>query len=274
MIVESYTTINDTTVFNLSRLSKKKELIVFFHGIGDSHLNFECFFSDNNLLDYDLFVADLLGHGFSSSCDDYSFFNQCTALKTQLDKIKISDYKKIIFVPHSMGIVYALGLLSKPFNLKPSAILAIDTTVSSKKSFVAKQVEEVVKTGKNYDLWFEEFKEYVFKELAEKEDALKRYYAGLLMVRKEAFKQNALELRKIVQSESHYIEQFIIGKQFVKLNIPKLYLTTKNNEDDISFLEKNNIEVIRFNTKSHFVAQACLEEFINILLEFLKKSNI
>jgi hypothetical protein len=44
MMGEYYLEVNNNTVFSLARLKGKKELLVFFHGIGDSHLNFEYFF--------------------------------------------------------------------------------------------------------------------------------------------------------------------------------------------------------------------------------------
>jgi pimeloyl-ACP methyl ester carboxylesterase len=271
MFIESYTKFKGDTVFNLARLNGKEVLIVFFHGIGDSHLNFECFFYESSLNSYDIFIADLLGHGFSSKSEDYSFLNQCMAIKTQLEAINLMSYKKIIFIPHSMGVIHALLLLSQPFNISISALIAIDTTVSSKKSFVAKKVEEIIEAGEDYDMWFEWFKNWVFNDLATKDDALKKYFAGLLMVRKECFKSNALELRKMVKSNKPDCEPYIIGNRFTNLEIPKLYCTGEDKSDDIIFLKKHHVEVKMFNTHSHFVAQACLKEFTDLLTQFISK---
>jgi pimeloyl-ACP methyl ester carboxylesterase len=78
-------------------------MLVFFHGIGDSHLNFECFFHERRLNNYDIVIGDILGHGYSSKSDSYSFHSQCVALKAQIDKVLKSGYEKVVFIPHSMG---------------------------------------------------------------------------------------------------------------------------------------------------------------------------
>ena len=151
---EYYLEINNNTVFSLARLKGKKELLVFFHGIGDSHLNFECFFHEPRLYNYDIFIADLLGHGYSSKSDSYSFHNQCNALSAQINKVLKLGYEKVIFIPHSMGGVHAIDLLGSPFSLSVSGIMALDTTVSDSKSFIAKKVEEVITSGVDFNTCF------------------------------------------------------------------------------------------------------------------------
>lgn len=271
MINESYTAVMNNTVFSLARLNKKKELLVFFHGIGDSHLNFECFFHEPRLNDYDLFIADLLGHGYSSSSNDYSFHHQCIVLKAQLDKVLERGYEKIVFVPHSMGGVHAIELLSDAFGLLASGIVALDTTVSEYKSFIAKKVEEVIASGADFNTWFDGFCDHVFKDMATEDDALRRYFAGLMMVRKEAFKSNALELRKIVKSPLAAGNSYVMGEKFVNLKIPKIFCTTQNDNEDAQYLRKKNVPVFHFNTSSHWIAQACPYQFCDVLIEFMNK---
>lgn len=270
MYTETYARFGKDTVFNLARLNDKDTLLVFFHGIGDSHINFKCFFHEELLQPYDLFVADLLGHGYSSSSKDYSFFNQCMALEMQLNTV-IKRYKQVVFVPHSMGIVHAISLLSEKFGLFASGMVAIDTTVSEHKSFIAKKVEEVINSGGNFNLWFSEFCDYVFDELAHKDNELRRYFAGLMMVRADAFKFNALELRKLVTSYPSANVKHVIGEKFIYLPIPKLYCTTNVEHDDARYLRENNVTVLNFKTESHWAAQACIKPFCTALVKFINQ---
>lgn len=64
----------------LSHLSGADTLIIFFHGLGDSHLNDHYFFDAPSLLRYDLCVVDLLRHGKSSSAHSYTFNERCQVL--------------------------------------------------------------------------------------------------------------------------------------------------------------------------------------------------
>ena len=267
MYTETYAAFGKDTVFNLARLNGKKTLLVFFHGIGDSHLNFECFFHEESLQSYDLYIADLLGHGYSSNPNDCSFANQCKALQMQLKPV-LNSYERVVFVPHSMGVVHAIALLSEKFGMFASGMVAINTTVSGEKSFIAKKVAEVIASGANFDLWFSEFRDYVFEKLANDDAALRRYFAGLMMVRKDVFKSNALELRKLVTSDH---SKYVMGEKFINLPIPKLYCTTDSDHDDARYLREHNVAVLNFKTQSHWVAQACLKPFCAKLVEFINQ---
>ena len=101
--------------------------------------------------------------------------------------------------------------------------------------------------------------------------ALRRYFAGLMMVRKDAFKSNALELRQIFKSQLVKDSRFIMGDRFLSLNIPKLFCTTQDDNEDARFLKKHNIAVYHFKTPSHWIAQACPEQFCDVLIEFIDK---
>jgi hypothetical protein len=52
----------------------------------------------------------------------------------------------------------------------------------------------VIALGADFNTWFKEFCDYGFKDMALTDEALRRYFAGLMMVRKDAFKSNALDV--------------------------------------------------------------------------------
>ncbi|OAJ33228.1 alpha/beta fold hydrolase [Piscirickettsia salmonis] len=61
------------TLYQNIRLQGSDTLLVFIHGLGDSHLNYQLFFDLSELLPFDLIAPDLLGHGKSSRADDYDY---------------------------------------------------------------------------------------------------------------------------------------------------------------------------------------------------------
>ena len=249
---------------------QKEVLLVFFHGIGDSHLNYQCFFEMPILDQYDLFVMDLLGHGRSGDQQSSSFYAQVKAIEHQLKPL-VSLYEKIIFVPHSMGGIHATLLAKDAFAHQISGIYAIETSVTQYGSFVAQTVFNNETKGVSFNAWFNQFCDEIYLDKGIKNPIFRRYYAGLQFVRKDAFLQNALEMLALSVSLKGKKYTHLVGEIFTSLRIPKVYCSgTSTPSETISFLLQQGIQVLHFDTDCHWVAQACLESFCEKLNHFVQ----
>lgn len=272
-VLESFIQYNNTVLFQVSRESHSDTLIVFFHGIGDSHLNFTCFFKTPKLQHYDLFIADYLGHGRSGCAQTYSFAEQIDALATQL-KPYIKHYKNIVFVPHSMGGIHATLLASNQFNNRINGIYAIETSITQYGSFVAQKVSEIITNGISFDEWFHSFCNDIYLS-TNNNDVLKLYYSGLQLVQKQAFLENAMEMHELAISLTAQPFTNKIGALFAALPIPKVYCMGDTGKQLTSrpFLQQNDIYIDYYHTNSHWVAQVCFEEFCGRLDNFIQHPN-
>lgn len=258
---EDYIQHRQQTLFQVARLNNSDTLLVFLHGIGDSHLNFLEFFERRELNDYDIIIADLLGYG-RSTATDYSFKNQCAGLEAQLKNI-IEKYKTVVFVPHSMGGIHATMLAKNAFKNALSGIFAIETTVMAKGSFISEQVVNAVKSGADFSKWYAEFCKKISDDAqATNSMTLRHYLEGLQLAKEQAFCENAIAIQQVANK---------IGIEFTKLPIPKAYCMGDSGKKEIclSFLQQHKITTEVFPTASHWVAQACRDEFCMRLREFV-----
>lgn len=271
MYEEHYTSYKENTLFHIRRVNHNTTLIVFFHGIGDSHLNFTCFFNTPLLSSYDLFVADLLGHGRSSEAQNYSFKSQIEALVTLLTPLAKS-YKKIIFVPHSMGGIHATLLAANEFAGKVAGIYAIETSITQYGSFIAKEVTDIINKNMSFSSWFKNFCEKIYSCSEAEEEILRTYYIGLRLVRESAFLENALEMFNLATALKDKLFTSKIGEIFATLPIPKVYCLGEKGQQfpSIPFLKQNNIAIEYFPTDSHWVSQTCFSAFCQQLDSFIK----
>ena len=274
MYQEKYILYKSNTLYQLQRITNKEVLLVFFHGLGDSSLSYRKFFFRDELKNYDIFISDLIGHGKSSSTEDYSFINQCNALSFQLNMI-INQYNKVIFIPHSMGGIHAT-ILAKSYYNCISGIFAIESSITEYGSFIAKEVNKVTNSSKNFVKWFNTFLANIYLQiLSDKKNILQDYYASLHYVRLKAFQENAIEMYDLANSINTKEFKNIIGYDFSNLNIPKAYCLGKNGNQikSIPFLKVNKIAINFFPTNSHWVAQACPKEFCKKLVEFINETK-
>lgn len=271
MYQEHYIRHNEVELFQITRLQQSPTLIIFFHGIGDSHLNYIPFFNEPSLSHYDLCVADLLGHGRSGSAKDYSFKAQVNALFVQLSPL-LSSYKNVVFVPHSMGGIHATLLAANAFVGRVNGIFAIETSVTQYGSFIAEKVAEVVAQHASFSAWFETFSDDVYKKMGLNNFILQTYYVGLRLVREEAFLSNALEMHALAGALKTQAFTHSIGKMFASLTIPKVYCLGSLGKQlpSVPFLKENNIDIEYFPTDCHWVGQSCLGDFCNKLVHFIE----
>jgi pimeloyl-ACP methyl ester carboxylesterase len=271
MYKEQYIQYRENTLFQISRMNQSSTLIVFFHGIGDSHLNFSCFFNFSSLNSYDLFIADLLGHGRSSSSQNYSFKVQIDALTAQLSPL-INQYKTIIFVPHSMGGIHATLLAANQFSGKIHGIYAIETSITQYGSFIAQEVSKNRNKNIAFSSWFQNFCNTIYSNSKLEQETFRTYYVGLRLVREAAFLENALEMFTLATTLIDKPFTHKIGEIFSSLPIPKVYCLGEKGKQlsSIPFLKQNNITIEYFPTDSHWVAQTCFMEFCHRLDSFVR----
>ena len=271
MYSERFINYKKQTLFNLERINDQQVLVVFFHGIGDSHLNYTDFFEVPQLQNYDLLIADLLGYGRSSDAENYSFSEQVDALVIQL-KQHVDNYKKIIFVPHSMGGIHATLLAKNQFAGKINGIYAVETTVTQFGSFIAHQIHQVVTKDAMFDDWFVQFSDKIYIQMGMNNNIIRKFYAGLQFLRKDAFLDNAKEMYNLSLALKQLEFTNKIGLEFVELPIPKVYCLGEKGAQlqSIPFLQQNNIAIEYFPTDIHWVAQTCIQDFCNRLQKFIE----
>lgn len=257
--------------FSLKRMNQQDVLIIFFHGVGDSHLNYQCFFDEPSLQDYDLFVADLLGHGFSATSNHDDFSTQVAVLAEEIKSL-VDSYKKIIFVPHSMGGIHATLLAADYFPKKISGMFAVETSITQYGSFISEKVMQLVEDNKNLSTWFETFKKKFQHDNSENKEIFQNYWQGLQLVKEKTFFENALEMRELAIAVTDENFTHEIGCLWANLSMPKVYcMGDKGNQmQSVPFLNQHNIVIEYFPTDCHWVAQACLKNFSDKLIKFVQ----
>ena len=277
MYQEFFSQHNNTTQFQISRINHLETLIVFFHGIGDSHLNFTCFFESPQLEQYDLFVADLLGHGRSSTAQNHTIATQVEALAIRLIPL-VAQYKTVIFVPHSMGGIHATLLAANPLAHNVKGIFAIETSMTQYGSFIARRVSDAIAKDTLFSEFFHGFCDEIYRHAGPDSAIFRRYYAGLQFVRESTFLENALEMYALSTALKQAIFTNKMGEIFATLPIPKAYCLGDTGQQipSIPFLIQNGIQIEYFNTNCHWVAQACFDDFccrLNAFIQRLQATN-
>ncbi|AMA42174.1 hypothetical protein AWJ11_07195 [Piscirickettsia salmonis] len=153
------------TLYQNIRLQGSDTLLVFIHGLGDSHLNYQLFFDLPELLPFDLVVPDLLGHGKSSRADDYDYDLLVQCLYTQLAVI-MPSYRRVILVPHSIGGILVTALYQTDLKSSISGIFALETSLTQYGSYLSEKVSSIIEQGEKFNRWFTGFKKIIFTSRA------------------------------------------------------------------------------------------------------------
>lgn len=267
MYQEEYTKHNNTTLFQITRINQRDTLIVFLHGIGDSHLNMLEFFNSSKLKKYDMFVTDLLGHGCSGSSLQDDFSAQVSALTAQLLPL-VPNYKHVILVPHSMGGIHATLLAKYSLSKFITGIFAIETAVTQYGSFIAERVYTQMTNGAIFHTWFQAFCAEIY---AVNTQIYRQYYAGLQFVREKTFLKNAMEMHALAHALKSNEFTHEIGELFTTLPIAKVYCLGEKGQQlsSVPFLKAHGMQIEYFPTNCHWVAQACFKDFCQRLGNFI-----
>ncbi|MBD3190513.1 MAG: alpha/beta fold hydrolase [Candidatus Heimdallarchaeota archaeon] len=107
---------DDQVISYYSYLNGKEITLVFIHGLGGSKENFLPVFSIKELIKYNILVPDLIGHGDSSTPNDFSYEMDAQAelLAQFLNQLPITE--QIIIIAHSMGGPIGLKLAERLHN--------------------------------------------------------------------------------------------------------------------------------------------------------------
>lgn len=258
-------TVNNRRLFHLARLKGKDVLLIFLHGLGDSHLNYASFFENRDFDAFDLIVPDWIGHGKSDWVDSYSFREVSFYLKKQLSPF-LKEYQTTILLPHSFGGVCAVDLCHTDLIERISGIFALETSVTQYGSYLAEDLARTIEAGNSFKEWFARFKEQIAHQ-GEKSKALQLYYQGICRVDPKGFRELGLDGRSIALKDEKLAFSNRSGNAFVRLDLPKLYCVSSNpsQKPSIAFLNAHQIPVVCFPTSSHWVVQNCPELFAHQL---------
>lgn len=249
-----------------SALLPKRKTLLFLHGIGDSSLSYLPFFQTQALNQFNILVPDLLGHGKSSSSNDYSFQMQSTRIINQIHALQKQvgfNLNDIILIPHSMASIHATLLCDSTLKTQITGLINVEGSLTQYGSFVS---EAVVKEAEldHFDSWFHKFKEItIFEKLIKEFPVCRSYYASLQYCHPQAFLQNALELREISLTTP--------GKLYSGLDLPKIYCYGDKSlcKESIAFLRENNLTTRIFHTNNHFLMLACFDEFAAFVCDWV-----
>lgn len=255
-----------------SVLLPQRKTLVFMHGIGDSGLSYLPFLQASTLTQFNILIPDFLGYGKSSKNKDYHFLVQ---IKFFIEHIKALEqqmnfsFNELILIPHSMAGIHAMLLCDSEIKNQIKGIVNVEGSITQYGSFISKKVATIAKD--NFASWFNHFKEVtIFDEYIKKHLSYRLYYASLEFCDPEAFLQNALEMYHVCLAGTGEFTN-TAGKTFAELNLPKIYCYGDKSlcPESVNFLHKNALLTKSFPTANHFVMQACFDEFVSFLRDWI-----
>lgn len=269
-MLDTYHRIGDETVYiRHNQISPARPALLFVHGLGDSGLSFEPVFEDRRFDEFNLLVPDLVGYGRSSAATNPDSYTFDSHLHRLWQIVQDFDVEELILIGHSMGgDISALmcqsdtdGRIKIYVNLE-GALTQYDLFLSGK---AARAVEE-----DRFDAWFENFVHETAWSWGETPSG-REYYASLRFCRKNAFRENALEIVRCNTALSgKYKSQ--IGEIVCSLTIPKIfcYGTESLPKETLSYVTERNIPARAFENTGHCPHIDQAEEFYEFLRGFIK----
>lgn len=281
---EHYVHLGDEVLYvRCSRLAPGRPTILFLHGLGDSTLSYEHAFSPETLPGANVLAMDLAGCGRSSAAADYSFAAHARRLRGLIESLAaetgLAEQGGLCLVAHSMGAIPAVFLCrdeqAKRFGTATLVrkLVLVEGAVTQYGSFVSSSAHEALQQN-NFDHWYEQefLREYIHRQYLTRFPHCASYYASLRFCRKDAFLQNALEMRKLHQ-ELDGKWKSRVGQLYADLRLPKVYCYGDGSmcRETVQFLAEHELDVKVFRSACHFLMLDRRREFYRFVRDFCCK---
>lgn len=246
-----------------SELVAERPVVLFIHGLGDSHLAFADVLARPEFASWNLVLPDLPGYGRSSASPDYSFAAMRANLARLLDKLEQARNLggEMVVVAHSLGVV-AATMLCELAGERIKGLVAVEGSLTRYGAFVSEQASKAVRQN-DFSRWFREdfTRDMVLGGLVREHPECAHYYASLQFARPEAFAENAVELRDMATALpgewSH-----AGGELYAHLQTPRVYCYGETMASEtVRFLREKKLDAKAFAANSHFVMQAAPDAF-------------
>jgi pimeloyl-ACP methyl ester carboxylesterase len=251
-----------------NRFSVTKQTLLFVHGLGDSGLSFRPVFEDRRFDEFNLIVPDLIGYGRSSTAADPDGYTFNAHLRRLWQTIRNFDLSELILIGHSMGGDIAALLCQSDTDGVVKKYVNIEGALTQHDLFLSGKAAQAVEEGR-FDEWFDQFVNETAWNWG-KTPSGREYYASLRFCRKEAFRQNALE---IVQRNTALPGTYRsrIGEIVCSLTIPKIfcYGTQSLPKETLAYVTERNIPTKAFENTGHCPHIDEAEEFYDFLWAFV-----
>lgn len=270
---ESYFPIKDECYFmSHSELKASRPTLLFIHGLGDSHIDYRSYLNSNLAQHYNILIPDLLGHGKSSSSQNYRFEHQIQGIEKHIDFLQKTHGEPIsnfVLIAHSMGGIHATLLCESNLKQQIKAFINVEGSITQFGSFIAENMIASIE-NESFSSWYEQFKQAkIYANLALQNSSIRPYYASLEFCNPEAFFKNATEMYKMGhQLAGKYTN--IIGLKYSELTLPKIYCYGDSMcKETLEFLNEHHLASRYFSCKNHFLLSECLEEFVTFIQNYV-----
>ncbi len=262
----------DGPVFARVRIrSGPAPVVVFLHGLGDSHLAFDDAFETRHLGAASLVATDMAGHGASPEAPDCSMEAAVRRLRTLL--AHLGQYHglspgPLYLVGHSMGGIPAILFCRDAAPGEVAGLILAEASITRFGSFISAHAEAARLSGR-FPEWYEDFREQViFRDYLGRYPFCRHYYASLRFCGQRTFLESVLAMRRMARALpgkwSH-----AAGDALIRLSLPVVYAYGRGLPPETqTFLYEHDIPTRQFHTDCHFLMQAMPGEFYGMLGEF------
>ncbi|HTM64251.1 MAG TPA: alpha/beta hydrolase [Gammaproteobacteria bacterium] len=264
----------DTTSFiRHSHLKERNQTLVFLHGIGDSGLSYLPYLQSDILASCNVIVPDLLGHGYSSRADEYSYDLQVSTIISHLQALELEHgfpFNEIILIPHSMASIHALMMYQSELLHQIKGIIEVEGSITQYGSFISEKVSEVNAAGQFPEFYHQFIEKIIGVDYVTKFPFTRSYYDSLKLCDPKAFLDNALELQSVCHSlTGKYTNS--AGAAFTAVKLPKIYCYGDNSlcKESVAFLQEYHLPTKIFHTNCHFIMQQFPDEFAEFVREWI-----
>ena len=270
---ETYLRLGDEIIYiRHNRIRSGRLALLFLHGLGDSGLTFRWVFDDDRFDDFNLIVLDLVGYGRSSGAvgeDNYAFDHQIRRLGEIIERFRVGE---LLLIGHSMGGDIATLMCQADTDGLTKKIVNVEGALTQYDLFLSGKAARAVEEGR-FDDWFDEFineTAWSWGEIPSGRD----YYASLRFCRRDAFRENALEIaRRNTALSGAYRSQ--IGELFGSLKIPRVfcYGTESLPKETLAYVKEKNIPARAFEGSGHCPQIDLADEFYDFLYHFITEGS-
>lgn len=253
--------VTEKNVFMRIQEGKSEEPHVWFvHGFGESGLCFAESFLAPRLKKYSIRIPDFPGFGSSPSLETPHEVDQSARLLKSLIET-YSPVNRVVLVAHSLGGIIATKVALKLEN-KVHCYINVEGNLTQADAFYSGRAAKASDPIR----WKEEFVEEIY-QLGLRDESYRRYYLSLKVACPMALQ--AWGRSGVKETGDH-----LGGDNFLKVNVPKLYIFGKRSTPTMSraFLKNNKINSLEFPQSGHWPMIEETERFYETVGRFIVDS--
>jgi pimeloyl-ACP methyl ester carboxylesterase len=251
--------VNGHPVHLLHRERTSALKVWFVHGLGRWSATWQRALDRPAMEQWDIYIPDLPGFGRTPPSGDDSVASYAALLGELI--LKVTGDAPVALVGHSLGGAMATLLAdTRPTWLR--SVVNVGGNLTAVNTTVGKAVTE----ASDFDAWFEQFADNLYRHGVDGYPPLRHVHAGLLLCDRATFRALALDAYRLAMDDPP-------GRRFARLPMPHVYYRgTDFPPEAVEFLAEHGVPCEVFQGSGHFPMLDAHDEFYRRLNDWLSMS--